>query len=567
MKSLSTVFRILSILVILFSVFVLGTENSEANQHQDTTWTTSLIYSNLVVGVPGEDIASKPSRVDNAGLIHLINGFPTGLGPSGNQTFHQNMTLAEDQAESEDQFGNTLASGDFNGDGIYDVAVGVPYENINLGLSSVISAGAVHVMYGSAADVLSFSGDQFWHQASPGIEGSAEYNDQFGSALAVGNFNGDEYDDLAIGIPYEDFEYGSTIENAGSVIVIYGSSSGLSAAAVLPDQMWHQDSVSVIDSVEEYDWFGFSLAAGDFDSDDYDDLAIGVPGEDSEAASKDDIGVVQVLYGTTNGLTADRDQQWEQYDWGGGIESESYDHFGWSLAVGKFKAHGDDDLAIGVPDEDIEGFTTVTDAGAVNILYGSNSGLDDAHVDFIYQDGAYVKETAEFQDKFGYTLAAVDFSGYGIDDLVVGVPNENLGDPVVVDAGAVHVILHQYALGWVGDEGRTFHQGKDNIPDELESGDKFGYALAPGDYNGDGKEDLAIGVPYDSCNDTEDGSVVVIYDDYVFDPDYAPQHWCQGNELIDKGEAGDHFGLALVAIPKTGTSHFKTYLPVSMRNY
>ena len=138
----------------------------------------------------------------------------------------------------------------------------------------------MHVIYGNNSGGLSISGDQFLHQATLYVEGSAELSDHFGYSVAVGNFNGDAYDDLAIGIPHEDFEYGPTIENAGSVIVIYGSSSGLSPTAVLPDQMWHQDSTDIIDSVEAYDWFGFALAAGDFDSDDYDDLAIGAPGED-----------------------------------------------------------------------------------------------------------------------------------------------------------------------------------------------------------------------------------------------------------------------------------------------
>src|SRR5437763_1390710 len=66
------------------------------------------------------------------------------------------------------------------------------------------SAGAVNVIYGGP-DVLYATagpGAQFFTQANINPPVSvAKAGNRFGAALAVGDFDGDDYDDLAIGIP------------------------------------------------------------------------------------------------------------------------------------------------------------------------------------------------------------------------------------------------------------------------------------------------------------------------------------------------------------------------------
>src|SRR5262249_22043860 len=88
------------------------------------------------------------------------------------------------------------------------------------------------------------------------------------------DFNGDGFDDLAIGVPGE--KIGST-EQAGAVIVLYGASSGLTSSGA---QIFRQGAAGVPGTPETSDHFGASVAAGDLDGDGYADLAIGVPGED-----------------------------------------------------------------------------------------------------------------------------------------------------------------------------------------------------------------------------------------------------------------------------------------------
>src|SRR5262245_20147714 len=103
---------------------------------------------------------------------------------------------------------------DFNGDGFEDLAIGAPRNKIN----GDEIAGAVHVLYGTAAG-LSVVGDQQWYQDRPDIitEFSEPYDD-FGAALAAGDFNGDGFSDLAIGAPAEGFVSGGTLVDGAGVV-------------------------------------------------------------------------------------------------------------------------------------------------------------------------------------------------------------------------------------------------------------------------------------------------------------------------------------------------------------
>src|SRR5690606_17825016 len=92
----------------------------------------------------------------------------------------------------------------------------------------------VEVVYGESAPLRrSYSGpDQVFSQGRPGVDSVPRASDRFGSALAVGDFNGDGYDDLAIGSPGERV---NGIDGAGGVNILYGSATGLTAKN---DQFW-----------------------------------------------------------------------------------------------------------------------------------------------------------------------------------------------------------------------------------------------------------------------------------------------------------------------------------------
>jgi hypothetical protein len=148
--------------------------------------------------------------------------------------------------------------------------------------------------------------------------------DSFGDALATGDFDGDGFVDLAIGVPGETVGGFAT---AGAVEILYGSAPGLTAGG---DQLWTQNSSSILDVAEATDFFGKSLTVGDFDGDGRDDLVIGVSNEAIGLVS--DAGAVNVLYGSGVGLSGSGDQFWHQDVTGINGTAGMGEHFGFSLA-------------------------------------------------------------------------------------------------------------------------------------------------------------------------------------------------------------------------------------------
>ena len=184
--------------------------------------------------------------------------------------------------------------------------------------------------------------------------------------------------------------------DAGAVNVIYGSPAGLTAAI---NQFWTQNTPGIFGGSEAGDRFGHALAAANFGRGAQADLAIGVPFENF-AASND--GGVHVLYGSAeNGLTSANNQFWNQNTADVEGTAEENDSFGYSLSAGNFGNSTQADLVIGVPFEDVAG---VSNAGAVNVLYGSLDGLTAADDQLWSQDSAGIFGSPQAFDNFGYAL-------------------------------------------------------------------------------------------------------------------------------------------------------------------
>ena len=364
-------------------------------------------------------------------MINVLYGSAAGLTASGNQVWHQNSPEIAGTAEVGDHFGSALAAADFGNSAHDDLLVGAPEETVG----RAGEAGAVQVLYGSA-DGLSATGNRLWTQNSPGIASRAETKDHFGSSIAVGDVDADGHADAAVGTPGESL---GTQTEAGLVHVLYGSAAGLTSSG---SQLWSQDSPGVPGTAEFSDTFGTALAFSDFDGDDHDDLVVGVP---FESVGRRHGGAVNVIYGSASGLSAAGSQFWSQNSPGIIGSVEEYDSFGQSLAAADLGNGGSADLVVGSPDEEVGG----GGGGAINVLYGSPRGLSSARNQFWSSASPGIKGTPADSGGFGTGLAVGAFSGNASAELALGAPGEADTEGV----GAVHVIAGS-ATGLTADGDR-----------------------------------------------------------------------------------------------------------------
>jgi len=409
--------------------------------------------------------------------------------------------------EAIDRLGQTVARGDFNGDGHDDLAIGIPNHDFFGGV--ILNTGTVLVIYGAPGG-LSTSDEQYLFQTFDNsgsnleTENGIEANEFFGQSMASGDFNCDGFADLAVGTPDEDVTLsGEDLGEVGAINIFYGSANGFPDNGQGSTFLWQGSGQGAFfsDFIEDGDRFGYSMAVGNFDGDSdnghaCEDLAVGTPFEDfGNADQTSNGGVVDIFFGhPTDGITGEHRQRMSQNTSGAEDSTETNDQFGLSLAAGRFRTGSSfDDLAVGVPGEDIDGLSR---AGGVQVFYGSVGGITTGS-DEIWSQSGSIEGAVEALDRFGSSVTTGDFDNDGADDLAIGVPNEHIDVDGISDAGAVNVIYGS-AGGLTTTGNQIFHQtsaSQNSLNGVAENADQFGDSLVAGNTNHDDYDDLVVGVP------------------------------------------------------------------------
>ncbi|MFI2211594.1 FG-GAP-like repeat-containing protein [Streptomyces sp. NPDC020141] len=398
---------------------------------------------------------------------------------------------------------------DFNGDGISDLAVAAPGGTAG----RTAKAGHVSVVLGSRTQPVT-ARKQTFHQDAPGVPGTAAPGDRYGSALAGGDLDQDGYADLLVGA-FKDTP-GPGRQEAGSVSVLWGGPKGLSAGATLLEgadrHSWLGKSLAVGDFDGDGDQdvavtedqsrlrvlYGpfqrngspaasarvvneehriTDLAAGDVDRDGRADLVAARYHSDLYEHPE-----TAVWTGTAKGLPAQpkilRKHVNDRSTPGGD-----------NVDVGDVNRDGYADVVVG-RDDFRETDLDVGKGGRIVFFPGSAKGPVVSKAVVLTQNTEGVPGAAAYGDYFGSGVSVADADGDGYADIATGLPGKKAGG--AEGAGAV-MLLRGGAKGPTATGAKLFTQNTAGVPGAAEAKDAFGHSTALADLNGDQRPELIVG--------------------------------------------------------------------------
>jgi hypothetical protein len=299
-------------------------------------------------------------------------------------------------AEAGDNLGRSLAAGDFDGDGVDDLAMGAPGTGED--------AGGVHVVFGSGMG--GDSGAIDLSLATNGLHVLGEDPGDFtGLSLAAGDVSGDERDDLLVPALLADGPGGER-EDAGAVHIL--TAIGPGPAITLPA------GSMVVHGADAGDRLGEALTTGDFNADGRPDAVLVAPfaaGPDNE---RPDAGETYVFFSATGGTIDLRSQAADVTV----IGSDDGDQLGHSVAAAANLAGSPARLWLGAVSAD--GRENAADLAGEGVIVDTDSVVVDTRT-----DPAGVMYGPEAEARLGRQAVSTDLNGDGLGDVVMSASDVN----------------------------------------------------------------------------------------------------------------------------------------------
>jgi hypothetical protein len=413
-------------------------------------------------------------------------------------------------ADSGDYSAQSIAGGDFNGDGYEDVIIGS--FNADGIYNSGNAIGEAVIVYGGA-NIESISSIDL---SNPQIPTTFLYGeddtDHCGIEVAVGDFNNDGFDDAIIGANFASVS--STRLFAGKAYVVWGSQD----LSSVPSIWFGEDNPRFTRILGKHygDFLGSSLGAGDIDGDGIEDIIIGAP--PACGPNGDGSGEIYIVYGDEElpeireiDLILTTVTHTIIY----GMHTD--DHFGSSIDAGDINGDSYDDLIIGAEQASglLKNSNRTEVCGEAYIIYGSPDIRNQFQMDMLTTSWPYTRIIGtDPHDQLGFACAAGDINGDGYYDAVVAAKWADGIDNNRMNCGEVFVLYGSESLfeedvieieSYDGDMTRVI--GADE-------GDVAGHSILSADLDGDGTDELIVGVPAGSgpcnCNNLQ-GEAYVIY--------------------------------------------------------
>ncbi|MDX2360999.1 MAG: T9SS type A sorting domain-containing protein [Crocinitomicaceae bacterium] len=333
-----------------------------------------------------------------------------------------NFTFA---LQAEDRFGGDIAAlGDLDGDGVEDIAVGIPNDHN----ASGANRGAIVILFmntDGTVDHYSLIHKNTGYQGGGGVAG-LQVNGYFGAQMdAIGDLNNDGVVDLVVGVANRD----NTATDDGEVRILFMNTLG----KVIADQKISVGNGNFTGLLEAGDRFGQSVSnIGDLNDDGINDIVVGAKGDDDGGTNR---GAVWILFMNTDG-TVNHHQKISNTEGNFTGVLDNNDEYGGAVSdMGDYDGDGVEDIQVGAPlDDDGVGFNH----GATYILFLDTDGTVKSHQKISSLSPGFTTPL-EQNDWFGGAVDFIgDLNGDGYGDIVVAAAHDGDGG---VFAGALYVIF------------------------------------------------------------------------------------------------------------------------------